>query len=68
MQWATKCGRDGWRDDGTILMSGVGIGKAGGWQGLRGWSHISLRYLHILAKEYYKAGPESRPAYFLVES
>jgi len=26
--------------------------------GLHGWTHISLRYLHILAKEYYKAGAE----------
>lgn len=25
---------------------------------LHGWTHISLRYLHILAKEYYKAGTE----------
>lgn len=27
-------------------------------RGLHGWTHISLRYLHILAKEYYKAGAE----------
>lgn len=55
-----KCGCDG-----TIVMSGAGIDKAGRWQGLHGWTHISLRYLHILAKEYYRAGPESWPRLFL---
>lgn len=59
--------RVGWTD-GTILMSRAGINKAGRWQGLHGWTHISLRYLHILAKEYYRMGAESRPVYFLVES
>lgn len=35
---------------------------------LHKWTYISLRYLHILAKEYYKAGAERAPVYFLVES
>lgn len=33
-----------------------------------GWTHVSLRYLHILAKEHYRTGAERGPAYFLVES
>lgn len=36
---------------GLIVISGEGAG-------LHGWTHLSLRYLHILAKEYYKAGAE----------
>lgn len=42
---------------GLFVISGgkaEGVGRAG----LHGWTHISLRYLHILAKEYYKAGAE----------
>lgn len=44
-----------------VKLGAVKLGGAGRWGkegGLHGWTHISLRYLHILAKEYYKAGAE----------
>lgn len=41
---------------GLIVISGEAGLREGA--GLHGWTHLSLRYLHILAKEYYKAGAE----------